>query len=103
MAGLDVHFQALDECARAANNASKALVPGAMMSAEKLPAPPKPGTPTDSTAFGRLGNSQSLAKDIDTIWHDILETDLGLARDKLAGVERALDKVEANVRAADKP
>ncbi|GAA2643071.1 MULTISPECIES: hypothetical protein [Nonomuraea] len=101
MAGLDVHFQALDECARAAKNASKALVPGDMMSPRKLP--PLPGKLTDSTVFGRLDNSQSLAIDIDKIWRDVLGTDLGLARSKLGGVERALDKVETNIRAADKP
>ncbi|MFD1931559.1 MULTISPECIES: hypothetical protein [Nonomuraea] len=101
MAGLDVHFQALNECGRAAKNASKALVPGDMMAADKLPA--LPGKLTDSTAFGKLDNSHSLAADIDKIWTEVVKDDLEEARNKLGGVERALDKVETNIRAADRP
>ncbi|MET9337152.1 hypothetical protein [Nonomuraea sp. NPDC003804] len=99
VAGLDVYFQALDECAGVAANAAKVLIPADILP-DKTPPPSKV---TDADVFGKYDNSQNLAADIDTIWRDHITGELGEARAKLGGVERALDKVQANIRAADQP
>ncbi|GAA3471602.1 hypothetical protein [Nonomuraea roseola] len=99
MAVLDVHFKALDDCADAAADAAKRLVPADMLLG-KTPAPPKD---VESSIFGRLDHSHDLASDVQKIWRDILGTDLQDGRERLRGVERALDKVQSNIREADRP
>ncbi|MEW9550472.1 hypothetical protein [Nonomuraea sp. NPDC050783] len=91
MGGLGLHFQALEECGSAARRVAKEisdLVAG------------YPATATDSTIFGRLADSSGLAGAVDSVENEV-DAELGSARGKLEGVERALDKVRQNVRTAE--
>ncbi|MEU7896851.1 hypothetical protein AB0B45_28815 [Nonomuraea sp. NPDC049152] len=92
---MDMHFQALDKCRSDANKAA-----GQYESLDRA-MPEKAKTPTDSSIFGQVEARQSLTTAIDTAW-STLSGELGQARNKLKGVERALDKVQDNVREAHK-
>lgn len=98
MAGVDVYFQALDECADTAGKVGKRLVP-----ADLLPKDAPPPKSFDSFVFGRLGNSKALSEQVENIWKETITTDLQQGGKKLEAVERALDQVQKNIRTADKP
>ncbi|MGW0811380.1 hypothetical protein [Nonomuraea sp. NPDC002799] len=92
MAGLALHFQALDDCGSAARGVAREiadLVSG------------YPAKSTDSSIFGKLADSSGLAALIDKV-ENVVDSELGDAQGKFEGVERALDKVRDNVRAANK-
>ncbi|HEX4815301.1 MAG TPA: hypothetical protein VFV66_21375 [Nonomuraea sp.] len=92
MTALDLHFQALEDCASAARKVAREL--GDLVSGY-------PAASTDSTIFGRLADSAGLAGAVNQV-ESVVDGELGDARGKLDGVERALDRVEQNVRTADR-
>ncbi|GAA4507290.1 hypothetical protein [Nonomuraea ferruginea] len=91
VADLGLHFQALEECASAARKAASRL--------SEL-GDDYPVTGTSSSIFGKLTDSSGLATLVDDV-ENTVDTELGHAGRKLRGVERALDKVEQNVRTAN--
>ncbi|TMR89959.1 hypothetical protein [Nonomuraea basaltis] len=91
MAALDLHFQALEDCASAARRVASEL-------AELVSA--YPAKSTDASIFGSLSGSSGLADVVDQA-ENMVDGELGHARSKLQGVERALDKVRENVRTAN--
>ncbi|MDA0635890.1 hypothetical protein OUY22_20915 [Nonomuraea sp. MCN248] len=87
-----LHFQTLDDCASAARKAARRFTElGAGY----------PVKNTDASIFGKLDDSTGLAGLVGQV-EDLADTELGHAGKKLEGVERALDKVEQNVRTANK-
>ncbi|MEV4104949.1 hypothetical protein AB0J42_32315 [Nonomuraea sp. NPDC049649] len=91
VADLDLHFQALEECASAARIAASKLYDLAG---------DYPAESVSSSIFGKLSDSSSLAGFVDDV-EKLVDSELGHAHRKLKGVERALDKVEENVRTAN--
>ncbi|MFG1613751.1 hypothetical protein ACGFI3_13380 [Nonomuraea wenchangensis] len=91
MGGLEVHFQALEDCASAARRVAK--------EAKELGGG-YPAGATDSSIFGKLADSSGLASAVDAVEKAAGE-ELGHAGSKLEGVERALDKVRQNLRNAN--
>ncbi|MCK2215797.1 hypothetical protein MF672_018650 [Actinomadura sp. ATCC 31491] len=92
MGGLDLHFQALEDCASTARRVAK--------EASELGGG-YPAAATDSTIFGKLADSSGLAAAVDSV-ENAVDGELGQAGSKLEGVERALDKVRQNVRTANR-
>jgi hypothetical protein len=92
VADLGLNYQALSRCASAARRAAGELA--GLGDAY-------PAKSTDSTIFGKLGSSSGLAVAVDDI-EKMVGSELGHADRKLRGVERALDRVESNVRAANR-
>ncbi|GAA4233995.1 archaellum component FlaC [Streptosporangium album] len=92
MAGTDIHFDALEQC----RTTTKKLAGKYGDLADTYPA-----TSADSSIFGRLTDSSALASAIDTI-EKMVDDELGQVKNKLEGVERALDTVQENVRGANK-
>ncbi|QYC42421.1 hypothetical protein Nocox_24090 [Nonomuraea coxensis DSM 45129] len=92
MGGLEVHFQALEDCASAARKVAKEVndLGGGF-----------PAGATDSSIFGKLADSSGLASAVDAV-EKAADEELGQAGSKLEGVERALDKVRQNVRTANR-
>ncbi|MFI7697916.1 hypothetical protein [Nonomuraea sp. NPDC049480] len=91
MADLDLHFQALEDCASAARKVARELADVVST---------YPAKSTDSSIFGKLTGSSGLAGVIDEV-EGMVDGELGHAKSKLEGVERALDKVRDNVRTAN--
>ncbi|MFF0770440.1 hypothetical protein ACFYUK_16265 [Nonomuraea wenchangensis] len=91
MGGLEVHFQALEDCASVALRVGK--------EATELGGG-YPAGATDSLIFGKLADSSGLASAVDAIEKEA-GGELGQAGSKLKGVEAALDKVRQNVRKAN--
>lgn len=92
MAKIDLHRQALEDCQSSANRLSKEFADLAGQ---------YPAKSADSKIFGDLTGSASLAAVLDKIETGV-SGELGQAQHKLQGVERALEKVVDNVRAANK-
>ncbi|MDP9865441.1 MULTISPECIES: hypothetical protein [Streptosporangium] len=95
MAGVDVHFEALETCRTAANNRAvdfDGLAGGY----------PNPAGSTDSLILGGLTDSVNLARAIDGIENEI-DSELGWAATRLRSVRDALQEVETNLRTADEP
>ncbi|MGV9772971.1 hypothetical protein [Streptosporangium sp. NPDC003464] len=95
MAGVDVHFEALETCRTAANNRAvdfDTLAGGY----------PTPGGLTNSLMFGWLIDSTNLARAVDGIENEI-DSELGWAATRLRSVRDALQEVETNLRTADEP
>lgn len=90
MAKVDLHRQALEDCQSAANRLSKefADLAGGY-----------PAKSADSSIFGDLTGSSSLAALLDKIETGVAG-ELGHVQNKLQGVERALEKVRDNVHTA---
>lgn len=92
MAGVDVHFSALDRCRTAAKTGAtnfETLL-------EKYPA-----AATDSSLFGKVAGASALATVIDGVENTVSD-ERDEVVSKLRGTERALDDVETNIREADK-
>lgn len=90
MADMDIHYEALEACRVAANKASGrfgALNEGIPKAAKK---------PTDAAAFGKVAGAAALAAALNAAW-STLSLELVDARDKLKGVEQALETVQDNV------
>jgi hypothetical protein len=93
MAGLDIHFEALDDC----RTSAKTLMGKFGDLADGYPAE-RP----DSTIFGRLGGSSGLADAVRAV-ETACDSEFGKAKSLLESVERALDLVQDNVRRANEP
>ncbi|GAA2210613.1 hypothetical protein GCM10009850_060720 [Nonomuraea monospora] len=91
--GLDIHFDALDDCRTATRTLSGQF--GDL-------ADGYPAERPDSTIFGRLGGSSGLADAVRTV-ETTCDSEFGKARSLLKSVERALDVVQDNVRRANDP
>ncbi|GGQ02559.1 hypothetical protein GCM10010140_35920 [Streptosporangium pseudovulgare] len=92
MAGVDIHFQMLDQCRTTAKTlAGKFEELGGQY----------PAKTADSSVFGRLTDSSGLAAALDTV-EKTLDDQLGRVGKKLRLVERALDQVQDNVRGANR-
>ncbi|GGL56175.1 hypothetical protein [Planomonospora parontospora] len=92
MAGVDLHYEALERCRTAAKTlAGKFADLGAGY----------PAKGTDSSVFGRLADSSALATAVDEV-ETAVDGELGHATSRLKGVERALDLVQDNVRGANR-
>ncbi|MCG5218956.1 hypothetical protein [Streptosporangium sp. KLBMP 9127] len=92
---MEIHFEALDRCRTAARTASGDFetLDGDM--------PNTASKPTESAIFGTVDGASGLASAIDSGW-GTLSDELGDAKVKLDGVERALSDVEENVREANR-
>jgi hypothetical protein len=93
MAGLDIHFEALDDCRTSAKTVSGKF--GDL--AEGYPA-----RSADSSIFGKLAGSAGLAAAVDKV-ESTADGEFGKAKSLVESVERALDLVEDNVRKANSP
>ncbi|MEU1386289.1 MULTISPECIES: hypothetical protein [unclassified Nonomuraea] len=93
MAGLDIHFEALDDCRIAAHAVANKF--GDL--ADGFPA-----TAVDSSIFGKLAGSSALATVVDGV-EGVTDRECGKAKSLVQSVERALDLVESNVRKANDP
>ncbi|MEV0236476.1 hypothetical protein [Nonomuraea sp. NPDC050786] len=93
MAGLDIHFDALDDC----RSSAKTLIGKFGDLADGYPA----GRP-DSTIFGKLGDSSALADAVSTV-ETTADSEFGQVKSLVESVERALDQVQENVRRANDP
>ncbi|NUR88107.1 MAG: hypothetical protein HOY71_28810 [Nonomuraea sp.] len=93
MAGLDIHFDALDDCRIAAKTVAGKF--GDL--AEGYPA-----KAADSSIFGKLADSSALATAVDLV-ESTADREFGKAKSLVQSVERALDLVESNVRKANTP
>ncbi|MFG1703413.1 hypothetical protein ACFLIM_09475 [Nonomuraea sp. M3C6] len=93
MAGLDIHFDALDDC----RTSAKTLKGKFGDLADDYPAD-RP----DSTIFGRLGDSSALADAVRSV-ETTADNEFGKAKSLMESVERALDLVQDNVRRANGP
>ncbi|MGW4412185.1 hypothetical protein ACWEJ6_49880 [Nonomuraea sp. NPDC004702] len=93
MAGLDIHFEALDDCRIAAKTVAGKF--GDL--AEGFPA-----GAADSSIFGKLADSAALATAVDQV-ESVADREFGKAKSLVQSVERALDLVESNVRKANSP
>lgn len=91
MAGIDYNYDALEQC----RTTAKKLVGKFGELGD-----PYPAKGTDSTVFGRLTDSSALATAVDGIERTVDE-ELANVTGKLKDVERALNDIEDNVRAAD--
>ncbi|MEV7803887.1 hypothetical protein AB0O28_13140 [Microbispora sp. NPDC088329] len=93
MAGFDIHFQALESCRTAVSKAwgQYESLHGGL--------PETPGTP--AAAFGHVDGAAALAEAVGTAYA-ALTAETADARNKLKGVERALETVQDNVRTAHK-
>jgi hypothetical protein len=93
VAGFDIHFQALESCRTAVSKAwgQYESLHGGL--------PEAPGTP--AAAFGHADGAAALAAAVDTAYA-ALTAETSDARNKLKGVERALESVQDNVRTANK-
>lgn len=95
---VDVHFQALEECGKRAHKVAKMLsLDDAFQNTESR----APTRPTATSIFGHLADSGALADAVDQVW-DGLRTDLSDGESRLGSVEKAIDEVEKNLRAASK-
>ncbi|WP_326823721.1 hypothetical protein OHA77_35990 [Streptosporangium sp. NBC_01639] len=92
MAGIDIHFEALDHCRTTAYNLS--VLFGELDG--KYPA-----GAADSSMFGKLADASTLAAVLDVV-EKKLGSELGLVRGRLKDLEYALDDVEGNIRKANK-
>ncbi|GAA4940433.1 hypothetical protein HD597_008969 [Nonomuraea thailandensis] len=93
MAGLDIHYDALDDCRTAART---------LMGQFGGLADDYPAARPDSTIFGRVGGASALAdavRDVETT----CDSEFGKVKSLLESVERALDLVQSNVRRANDP
>jgi hypothetical protein len=93
MAGLDIHFDALDDC----RTSAKTLIGKFGDLADGYPAE-RP----DSTIFGRLSDSSALADAVRGV-ETTCDSEFGKAKSLVESVERALDLVQDNVRKANDP
>ncbi|WP_181019849.1 hypothetical protein [Nonomuraea typhae] len=102
MAGVDVYYDAFDDFRTACRKAASGMnVSDAITNDPKKPVK-APGPTTDSSIFGKLAKSGTLATAVDGVWKE-LGDELGLVKSNLQGVERAIDQVETNLRKADTP
>ncbi|MGI5485974.1 hypothetical protein [Microtetraspora malaysiensis] len=93
MAGLDFHFEALEQCRTAVRKV-----------AEKFGAPAVAHAPTETvkaTAFGRLDGSAGLAGAINSV-DETLSAEFGRISGVLNGVDDSLTTVENNIRRVNK-
>ncbi|MEU0484445.1 hypothetical protein ABZ260_35355 [Streptosporangium sp. NPDC006013] len=92
MAGIDLHFQALERCrtkvGKLANQVRDEL-------SDDHPAPP-----SNTSDYGGLTASTRLAGLVDSL-EGFIDEELQQVREKLRGVERALETVQDNVRGAN--
>jgi hypothetical protein len=87
-----LYFQTLDDCRGAAQKlATKFEEVGGQY----------PAKSADSTIFGKLTDSSGLAAILDQV-ETVVDSELGKVASNLRSIERALDKVEDNIRDADK-
>ncbi|TDC02125.1 hypothetical protein E1267_30070 [Nonomuraea longispora] len=93
MAGLDIHFDALDDCRTSART-----VAGKFLDLAEAYPHDRP----DSTIFGRLSDSSALADAVRDV-ELAADSEFGKAKSLVSGVERALDLVQDNVRRANNP
>ncbi|MFI6918569.1 hypothetical protein ACIBIZ_01350 [Nonomuraea spiralis] len=93
MAGLDIHFDALDDCRIAAN--------GVVGKFGDL-ADDYPAKAADSTIFGKLADSSALATVVDRV-ENTADREFSKAKSLVQSVERAMDLVQSNVRKANSP
>ncbi|NUO96804.1 MAG: hypothetical protein HOV96_15060 [Nonomuraea sp.] len=93
MAGLDIHFDALDDCRTAAKTVAGKF--GDL-------ADGYPAKAADSSIFGKLAGSSALATAVDLV-ESTADREFGKAKSLVQSVERALDLVESNVRKANSP
>ncbi|SNS79726.1 hypothetical protein SAMN05216276_101685 [Streptosporangium subroseum] len=93
MAGLDLHFDALEQCRTATNKVVKQF---------RALSGLYPAQGSDSSIFGKLADSSALATALDDV-EKTIDSELGSVTSKLDAVERALDDVQRNVRKADNP
>ncbi|GAA3115415.1 hypothetical protein [Streptosporangium carneum] len=91
MAGIDYNYDALEQC----RTTTRKLVGKFGELGE-----PYPAKGTDSTMFGRLTDASALATAVDGI-EKTVDDELANVTGKLDGVERALNDVQDNVRAAN--
>ncbi|GAA0846727.1 hypothetical protein ACFQVD_39960 [Streptosporangium amethystogenes subsp. fukuiense] len=92
MEGIDLHFQALERCrtkvGKLANRIRDEL-------SDDHPAPP-----SNTSDYGDLTGSAALAGLVDTL-EGLIHEELQQVREKLGGVEHALETVQNNVRGAN--
>ncbi|MEV0159262.1 hypothetical protein B0I32_103235 [Nonomuraea fuscirosea] len=96
MTALDIHFQALEDCAKTAREVAGQL----QYTATKVESAGS-GLLGGASIFGKLAGASGLASavnDVETMVGDEFEA----ARDKIGAVAKALGAVEQNVRAANK-
>ncbi|WP_188191130.1 hypothetical protein [Nonomuraea sp. SYSU D8015] len=93
MAALDIHFQAIEDCADAARKAAEQL---------KYSAANADSSIFPKSIFGKLGGSSSGLASVVSEVETMVGNEFGAARGKLDAVSRALDTVEQNVRTANR-
>lgn len=96
MVVLDVHYKALEECGRAAYRLAKDF--------DRAYGELKPAAETDAAKlFGKLDGAAALVGQIKKVDEETIKKEFGEAAERLRAVEKALDKVEQNVKEADTP
>lgn len=96
MSFVDVHVQALEECARQSLRVRNMLdVDDAFVGADIR----RPGE-ARAAVFGALDSAGSLAAKVNAVWKSI-EEDLGAGRSRLKNVHDALGEVAGNFRSAE--
>ncbi|TDD12506.1 hypothetical protein E1292_01255 [Nonomuraea deserti] len=97
MSYVDVHVQALEECARQALRVKNMLdFDDAFVNSDVT----APQGDTKSDIFGELEGAGDLAAKIDAIWESV-RSELGEGRNRMTNVERALGQVASNFRGAE--
>lgn len=97
MTFIDVHTQAIEECAGQVLRVKNMLHVDDALHGTELKAPDKD---IDSAIFGDLDGAEGVAGKIDAVWESVRE-DLGAGRNRLGNVERALGEVTGNFRGAE--
>ncbi|MCF6467745.1 hypothetical protein FAF44_04880 [Nonomuraea sp. MG754425] len=94
---VDVSYQVFDECRGRVRETAKAFVLAEIIKETKSV---DPGAVTHPALFGTLARAQELTTKMQNIWSGI-GGEIESGRTKLDLVERALDEVETNLRAAE--
>lgn len=98
MSFFDVHAQALEECGGQAHKVKNMLDPGDAFLGTSLKAPEED---IDSGVFGDVEGAAALAAKVDQVWASVRD-ELGAGRNRMEGVERALNDVATNFRGAER-